>query len=84
MRAKLVVSNVVSNGESDRVSFRAVCKSDGYGADGLDENNTFSKFSPSADLHMSICNPELVGKYKVGDTFYVDFTPVLVVQRNPQ
>lgn len=76
MRAKMVVSSVQTNGMSDTVNFRAVCKSDGYPADGSDENNSFARWTPSANISMCINNPELVGAYKAGDTFYVDFTPV--------
>jgi hypothetical protein len=82
MRAKMVVTSVVGNGVSETVNFNAVSKSDGpYPADGLDENNSFAKWSPSATLSICITNPALVGKLKQGDTFYLDFTPVMVVQR---
>lgn len=90
MRAKMVVSNVTQyktpEGKvgSEVLEFRAVCKSDGYGPDGKDENNSFATWTPSANLAMTVNNPDLVDKMKIGDTFYVDFTPVLVVQRTPQ
>jgi len=71
MRAKMILAEV--NGQIH--NFRAVCRSDGYGADGSDENNTFANWTPSANLSMSITNPALLGKLKAGDTFYVDFTP---------
>lgn len=84
MRAKLVVAYVKDYRDhndvvtSQRINFRAVCKNDGpYPADGLDENNTFAKFSPTFDAELMLCNPALLGKYAAGDTFYVDFTPVL-------
>ena len=75
MRAKMVVSGVTGNATSETLNFRAVCKSDGYPADGTDENNTFATWTPSANLTMCVNNPALVGKIKTGDTFYVDFTP---------
>lgn len=53
----------------------AVCASK-YPEDGSDEDNTYAKFTPGADLSMNIANPALFGSFKVGDTFYVDFTPV--------
>lgn len=81
MRAKMVVTDVVTNGVSETVNFRAVCKNDGYPADGSDENNSYALWTPSANLSMCITNPALVGKMKSGDTFYVDFTPVMVVPR---
>ena len=88
MRAKLKVSNVekwkFTNGQldpkgitnSENIVFAAVCKSDGYPADGSDENNTFAKWTPTADLKMIINNPALFDKFNVGDEFYVDFTPI--------
>lgn len=82
MRAKFQVVSVqpaVPNGEyagSEIVRFTAVSKSDGYPADGSDEDNTFAKFSPSANCEIQIANPALHGVYKTGQKFYVDFTPV--------
>jgi hypothetical protein len=76
MRAKFVVSSVQKHeGGCETLSFRAVCKSDGYPADGSDENNTYAKFSPSASCSIQVANPALHDKFKPGDTFYVDFTP---------
>ena len=45
-----------------------------YPADGSDEDNTFAKFSPGANLSINIANPALWGQFKVGDKFYLDFT----------
>lgn len=75
MRAKLQVSDVQSSTTSERLSLRAVCKSGAYLADGSDEDNSFARWTPSAELTMTINNPDLLGKCKVGDKFYVDFTP---------
>jgi len=52
----------------------AVYKKDGYPEDGSDENNTFARFTPSATLTMVISNPELVGTFKSGEEYYLDFT----------
>lgn len=46
-----------------------------YPEDGSDEDNTYAKFSPGADLSINIANPALWGKFKVGEKYYVDFTP---------
>lgn len=80
MRAKLVVCGVVPstyNGETTNevLSMRAVAKNDAYPADGMDEDNTFAKFSPTANFEINIANPALFGKFEVGQKFYVDFTP---------
>jgi hypothetical protein len=47
-----------------------------YDESGLDEDNTFAKFSPGAQLNINIANPALWGKFAVGERFYVDFTKV--------
>lgn len=82
MRAKMKVGSVfpyrnAETGEtvSEQVTFHGVAKSNGYPADGSDEDNTFAKFSPSVNLQIVIANPALFGKLQPGDTFYVDFTP---------
>jgi hypothetical protein len=46
-----------------------------YPEDGSDEDNTFAKFSPGANLSIHIANPALFGQFKVGDKYYADFTP---------
>lgn len=76
MRAKFVVKSVHRFGGSEKVAFQAVSKSSNYPADGSDEDNTYAKFTPSADCSITITNPALLGKYSPGDKFYVDFTPV--------
>lgn len=76
MRAKMQVSAVITNGGSEQLAFNAVCKSGAYPADGSDEDNSFAKWTPSAELKMTVNNPDLFGKFKVGDKFYVDFTEV--------
>ena len=45
-----------------------------YPADGSDEDNTYAKFSPGAQLSINIANPALYGKFVVGEKYYVDFT----------
>lgn len=76
MRAKLRVGSVIKfNETTETVTFHGVSKKNGYPADGSDEDNTFAKFSPSANFQIMIANPALLGKFEPGDTFYVDFTP---------
>lgn len=81
MRAKLQVGLVQEHHfgpdkskSQETLTMHGVCKPK-YDADGLDEDNTFAKFSPGANLVINIANPELWGKFAVGDKFYVDFTP---------
>jgi hypothetical protein len=80
MRAKLVVTGVapgIYEGKTTNevVSMRAVAKNDAYPEDGSDEDNTYAKFSPSANFEINIANPNLFGKFAAGQKFYVDFTP---------
>lgn len=75
MRAKLQISNVQKFETCETVAFRAVGRSGAYPEDGSDEDNTFAKFTPSADLTMSITNPALLGKFEPGQKYYVDFAP---------
>ena len=76
MRAKMVIRSIQQSEGCETLDLGAVCKNEGYDENGLDENNTFSKFTPAADLSMTITNPELLGEYNQGQEFYVDFLPV--------
>lgn len=77
MRAKFVITGIVKMSESsEEVKFAGVPKTGSYPEDGSDEDNTFAKFSPAASCAITIQNPNLIGKFNVGEKFYVDFTPV--------
>lgn len=80
MRAKLQVGFVQEHfygtdkeKSGETLNMHAVAASK-YPEDGSDEDNTFAKYSPSADLKIYIANPALFGKFEVGQKFYVDFT----------
>lgn len=76
MRAKLQIASVTQHSETcESLKFHGVCKSSGYPASGADEDNTFALFSPSVALDITITNPALIGKFKPGQKFYVDFLP---------
>jgi hypothetical protein len=74
MRAKMQVQSVtkVLGGWSDIIEMSAV-----YGGTTNDEDNSFAKTTPSGTVKLNIANKELMGVYAPGDTFYVDFTPVV-------
>lgn len=76
MRAKVRVSNVekFESTQAQNVVFNAVAKNGGYPEDGSDENNTYAKWSPSAEFKIHIANPALYDKFVIGQEFYVDFT----------
>lgn len=83
MRAKLQVGFVQEHYDwqdktkkaSETLTMHGVAKKDGYPPDGLDDDNTFARWSPQADFRITITNPELWDKFRAGDKFYVDFTP---------
>jgi hypothetical protein len=74
MRAKMYVSKIELYGGTETLHFSCVGRKDTYPADGSDENNTFAKFTPNGSLSLTVANPALQGKFKPGDTFYLDFT----------
>ncbi len=79
MRAKMRVTAVEeqrdgnSNVFGEELYFTAVTGK--FSDDGDDEDNSYAKWSPSAELTIYVANPALFGKFKKGDTFYLDFTP---------
>lgn len=86
MRAKFMVTNVKQykdeNGSTtgeylqmSAVGGNKVQSAPYYPEDGSDEDNTFAKFTPCADLSISIANPVLFDQFKYGDKLYVDFSP---------
>lgn len=75
MRAKMRINNIDTQFVGQEgLSFIAVSKSEAYPEDGYDENNTYAKFSPSGSLSLTVANPNLLGKFKVGEEYYLDFT----------
>lgn len=86
-RAKVTLESVTRHQfGSETWVFRPVCKKNGYvqsGPDaGLDEDNTFAKFSPSGRFELTVNNPALVGTLEPGEQYYVDFTPVPTESRS--
>ncbi|MFC3111424.1 hypothetical protein ACFQAT_08055 [Undibacterium arcticum] len=80
MRAKMQVGFVQEHfygpeksKSQETLAMHAVAASK-YPEDGSDEDNTFAKFSPGANLSINIANPALFGQFKVGEKYYVDFT----------
>lgn len=80
-RAKVYVESVKLLGTleypMEEVQMRAIAKSGAYPESGLDEDNTYAKFSPSADFRLLIANPALHGEFKPGQKRYVDISEPL-------
>jgi hypothetical protein len=81
MRAKLEIMSLTPhlNSEGTRyaetIALRAVA-ADAYEPDGLDPNNTYALFSPTAVLNMRLENASMLNQYEVGTQFIVDFTEI--------
>lgn len=76
MRAKFQINTItVFQSGQEQLKMNAVAKSGAYPSDGSDEDNTYAKFSPAGELSLTVTNPALLGKFKPGDKFYLDFTP---------
>lgn len=76
MRAKMTVQSVrEAYAGAEELQFGAVTGDKPFGPQGESEDNTYARYTPQASLSMVVTNPELIGKFKQGDAFYVDFTP---------
>lgn len=78
MRAKMKVLSVEATEYGETIKAAPVTtpvagKPD-YGPNGESEDNTFARFTPSGSLSLTVNNPDLIGKIKPGQKFYVDFT----------
>lgn len=45
-----------------------------FDAEGASEDNTFARYTPSGELSITVQNPALLGKFKVGEKYYLEFT----------
>ena len=75
MRAKVKLNTIQPNQGSETLIFNPVAKNGAYGEHGKDEDNTYAKYSPSGQFVLTVANPALLGQFKVGETYYVDFMP---------
>ena len=70
-RAKLTCMEVTPVNEyGQQVTFSAC-----YDTANVPEDNSFSKYTPSASFVMSVTNPDLYGKFEAGKAYYFDITP---------
>jgi hypothetical protein len=80
MRAKIQVSRVNRlvgvDGDviAEEIAANPVCGSAPFGPNGESEDNTFTRFTPSGALMLTVNNPDLLGKFRPGQKFYLDFT----------
>lgn len=67
MRAKFWVESVTKFKDGERLNLCVVTYD-------TDENKSFSKYTPTGNITLSITNENLFGKFEPGDEFYIDFT----------
>lgn len=75
MRAKFKIESVLKTEHGETLKMRAVSDKP-FDSAGNSEDNSFAKWTPSGVLEMSITNPALIGQFKPGDAYYLDFTKV--------
>jgi len=76
MRAKMSLTSItLFGGDQQELNLSAVGRYP-YPEDGVDEDNTFARYTPSATIKVLVNNPDLAGKFEVGKLFYVDFTEI--------
>lgn len=47
------------------------------GESGIPEDERYHKYTPSGKIEMFVDNPPAAEQFKLGQAFYVDFTPVV-------
>lgn len=76
MRAKMAVTSVTRAwAGAEHLKLGAVA-SKTFGLNGENEDNTYARFTPSGAIDLVITNPDLLGKFKQGDVFTIEFTAV--------
>ena len=79
MRAKFYVTGVESykdgnqNVTGETLKMSAVSDKP-YDQDGVSEDSDFARWSPSGSFEIYIANPNLFGKFALGQKYYLDFT----------
>ncbi|MNK09907.1 hypothetical protein D3C87_279010 [compost metagenome] len=74
MKAKMSLETVQRFETSEILRFKAVAGKWPYPQDGSDEDNTYARFTPTAEFQITVTNPDLFGKFNPGEKYYVDFT----------
>ncbi len=71
VRAKFTLDTISRNQHGSALfTFVAV------GDDGIPENQRFHRYTPSGKLEMVVTNPAVIESFQLGQSYYLDFTPV--------
>lgn len=70
-RLHSITENASDSGKS--LTFLAVCPADGE----IEENAKYHKYTPCGELKMTVNNPSALEQFKLGEYYYLDFTPAV-------
>lgn len=74
VRAKFRCNSIEDFG-NDMVTVKLSAVSSG------DDNKSWSKWTPSGTLSLTITNPEAFNQFKVGKEYFLDFNEVVAVEK---
>lgn len=66
-RAKVTIESVLLSTYGETITMKPV-------TNGTEEDNTYSKYTPSGEIKLLLTNPNLYGKIVPGSKYYVDFS----------
>jgi S-adenosylmethionine hydrolase len=77
VRAKFFVTEVKHTGTPGSDPYATIVMAPIHGSygDGK-ENESWSKYTPSGKLEMSITNPDAIDQFSVGQAYWLDISPV--------
>ncbi len=70
VRAKFTVTAITDRGYTKEVEFQTIYDQS------IPEDQRFYKATPSGSIKMQIDNPAALEQFKLGKSFYADFTPI--------
>lgn len=71
VRAKFQLQQITESAHSSGKTFKFTAVS----ADGIPENERYHKYTPSGTIELWVDNPPAVEQWKLGEQYYIDFTP---------
>lgn len=71
--AKFKVNSINEYEGGKMITLSAVVGYDGVG-NRIDENESWSKYTPSGNIEINITNPEAYNQFTVGKSYYINFT----------
>jgi len=67
-----ITDDITGKVQQEKLSFSAVVDKP-FDAEGASDDNSFARYSPSGSLEIVVQNPNLIGKFKPGQKFYLTF-----------